>query len=118
VQWKILLDEDISPEIAYALHDAGYIATSIRDRGALSRPDWYLLKLALEGDMVLCTKNADDFEALAAEWNEKGEVHCGILAVGEWTVNEMICAILDYLVDHDPNDVVNEFVELRRPKGF
>lgn len=113
MQWKIFLDEDISPRIADALHAAGYFATSVRDRDLLQGYDWDHLRLCLNEDMVLCTKNPPDYEEQTELWTARGELHCGVLAVGpEWSVEEMIEAIIDFLANHHPNDVVHQVVDL------
>jgi predicted nuclease of predicted toxin-antitoxin system len=63
---KLWIDEDLSPTLVAVCHEAGYQATSVRDRGKLSTKDHALAKIVLDEGWVLVTNNAGDFLKLAA----------------------------------------------------
>jgi predicted nuclease of predicted toxin-antitoxin system len=81
VLWRLLIDEDLSPQIAYSLATAGIDATSVRDRGRLGDVDWVILRYCTADQRAIITANARDFEKLAADWQARGEDHAGILIV-------------------------------------
>lgn len=62
---RYFIDENLSPTLAEICRDAGYDATSVRDRGMLNATDREVSKLCFEEDRILVTNNADDFLALA-----------------------------------------------------
>lgn len=64
---RLLIDEDLSPKLAAECHQAGYDATSVRDRKMLRATDREVSALCLEEDRVLVTNNARDFLLLAEE---------------------------------------------------
>lgn len=74
---KLWIDEDLSPTLVAVCHDAGYQATSVRDRGKLSTKDHALAELVLDEGWVLVTNNAGDFLKLAAS----AGVHPGLVFI-------------------------------------
>lgn len=62
---KLWIDEDLSPSLVAVCHEAGYEATSVRDRGKLSAKDHALAQILLDEGWVLVTNNAGDFLKLA-----------------------------------------------------
>jgi predicted nuclease of predicted toxin-antitoxin system len=62
---KLLLDANLSPEIARLLKEAGHDAIHVKDVGLLSAPDPEILQAAAKGKRVLLTADAD-FGALLA----------------------------------------------------
>lgn len=74
---KLLLDEDISPEIANILTARGIDATCVRNRGYLEAKDHEVLDLAFREDRILVTANVRDFLKLA----QSRELHCGIILI-------------------------------------
>jgi predicted nuclease of predicted toxin-antitoxin system len=63
---NLWIDEDLSPSLVEVCHEAGYQATSVRDRGKLSTKDYALAEIVLDEGWVLVTNNAGDFLRLAA----------------------------------------------------
>jgi predicted nuclease of predicted toxin-antitoxin system len=61
----VWIDEDLSPSLVAVCHEAGYEATSVRDRGKLSARDHALAEILLDEGWVLVTNNAGDFLKLA-----------------------------------------------------
>ena len=64
---RFFIDEDLSPQLAAECHQAGYDATSVRDRNMLQASDREVSALCFAEDRVLVTNNAADFLELAAE---------------------------------------------------
>jgi predicted nuclease of predicted toxin-antitoxin system len=62
---KLLLDANLSPEVARLLKEAGHDAIHVRDIGLLSAPDPEILQAAASGGWVLITADSD-FGALLA----------------------------------------------------
>jgi predicted nuclease of predicted toxin-antitoxin system len=74
---KLWIDEDLSPTLVAVCHEAGYQATSVRDRGKLSTKDHALAEIVLDEGWVLVTNNAGDFLKLAAS----AGVHPGLMFI-------------------------------------
>ena len=62
---KLLLDANLSPEVARLLNEAGHDAIHVRDIGLLRAPDPEILQAAANGGRVLITADSD-FGALLA----------------------------------------------------
>lgn len=62
---KLLLDANLSPEVARLLKETGHEAIHVRDIGLLSAPDPEILQAAAEAERILLTADAD-FGALLA----------------------------------------------------
>jgi predicted nuclease of predicted toxin-antitoxin system len=74
---KLWIDEDLSPSLVEVCHEAGYQATSVRDRGKLSTKDYALAEIVLDEGWVLVTNNAGDFLKLAAS----ADLHPGLVFI-------------------------------------
>ena len=62
---RLLLDANLSPEVARLLKEAGHDAIHVRDLGLLSAPDPKILHTAAKEERILLTADAD-FGALLA----------------------------------------------------
>lgn len=62
---KLLLDANLSPEVARLLNEAGHDAIHIQDIGLLSAPDPEILQAAADDGRILITADSD-FGALLA----------------------------------------------------
>lgn len=62
---KLLLDANLSPEVARLLREAGHDAIHVRDIGLLSAPDPEILQVAADDQRILITADSD-FGALLA----------------------------------------------------
>lgn len=76
---RLLIDEDLSPQVAQRLQGDGVDAVHVRDRGRLGMSDHAILELAFDEDRILVTANVGDFERLAPS----RELHGGIVLVME-----------------------------------
>lgn len=77
---KALIDEQLSPQIAVLLRDAGYDVLAVADRDDLvGRSDRIVFEVAGREGRALVTNNVKDFRPLAAEWLAAGRTHPGLI---------------------------------------
>ena len=77
---RAILDEQLSPEIAALLRQAGYDVDAVADRADLvGRSDRVILEAAGSEGRAVVTNNVKDFRPLAAEWLAQGRVHAGLI---------------------------------------
>ena len=77
---RAILDEQLSPEIAALLRQAGYDVDAVADRADLvGRSDRVILEAAGSEGRAVVTDNVKDFRPLAAEWLAQGRVHAGLI---------------------------------------
>ncbi len=74
---KALLDEQLSPQIAALLRQAGHDVEAVADRAGLS--DRVILEVACRENRAVITNNIKDFRRLAAQWLARGRVHAGLI---------------------------------------
>jgi predicted nuclease of predicted toxin-antitoxin system len=72
---RFFVDENLSPSLTKVCQEAGYEATSVRDRDMLNATDREVSSLCFSEDWILVTNNAVDFLALADE----GGLHPGLV---------------------------------------
>jgi predicted nuclease of predicted toxin-antitoxin system len=82
---RFFVDENLSPTLAAVCRDAGYDATSVRDRSMLNATDREVSKLCFDEERILVTNNAVDFLALA----ERDGLHPGLVFVPLGSGEEM-----------------------------
>ncbi|WP_052915691.1 DUF5615 family PIN-like protein [Mycobacterium haemophilum] len=77
---KALLDEQLSPQIAVLLRDAGYDVLAVADRDdLLGCSDRIVFEIASSEGRAAVTNNIKDFRPLAAEWLAQGRMHPGLI---------------------------------------
>lgn len=77
---RAILDEQLSPQIAILLRQAGYDVDAVADREDLvGRSDRTILEAAASEDRAVVTNNIKDFRPLAAEWLAQGKLHAGLI---------------------------------------
>lgn len=77
---KALLDEQLSPQIAALLRQAGLDAEAVADRADLiGRSDMLVFDVACSEDRAVITNNIKDFRPLAAQWLAQGRIHAGLI---------------------------------------
>jgi predicted nuclease of predicted toxin-antitoxin system len=77
---KALLDEQLSPQIAMLLRQAGCDVQAVADRPDLvGSSDRTLFEIAGREGRAVITNNVKDFRPLAAEWLAQGRVHAGLI---------------------------------------
>ncbi len=77
---KALLDEQLSPQIAVLLRNAGFDVEAVAARPDLvGRSDTVILEVASSQSRAVVTNNIKDFRPIAAEWLAQGRVHAGLI---------------------------------------
>jgi predicted nuclease of predicted toxin-antitoxin system len=77
---RAILDEQLSPQIAVLLRQAGYDVDAVADREDLAgRSDRVIFQAACSEGRAVVTNNIKDFRPFAAEWLAEGRVHVGLM---------------------------------------
>lgn len=77
---RAILDEQLSPQIAVLLRQAGYDVDAVASREDLAgRSDRIFFEAACSEGRAVVTNNVKDFRPLAAEWLAQGRVHAGLI---------------------------------------
>ena len=77
---RAILDEQLSPQIAVLLRQAGYDVDAVAGREDLvGRSDRIVLEVACSEGRAMATSNIKDFRPLAAERLAQGRVHAGLI---------------------------------------
>lgn len=77
---RALLDEQLSPQIAALLRQAGHDVIAVVDRDDLvGRSDRIVFEVATGEGRAMITNNVKDFRPLAAEWLAQGRTHAGLV---------------------------------------
>jgi hypothetical protein len=77
---RALLDEQLSPQIAVLLRQAGYDVVAVAERDDLAgRSDRSIFEAASSEQRVVVTNNIKDFRPLASEWLAQGRIHGGLI---------------------------------------
>ena len=104
---KVILDEQLSPQIATLLRKAGFDVEAVADREDLvGRSDRFILEVACREGRAVVTNNLKDFPPLAAEWLAHGRVHAGLIMLPSTrtrtrnTIAAVAGAIENVLRDH------------------
>ena len=77
---RALLDEQLSPQIAELLRQAGHDVVAVIEREDLAgRSDRVVFEVAAFEARAVITNNIKDFRPLAAEWLAQGRTHGGLI---------------------------------------
>ena len=77
---KAILDEQLSPQIAFLLRKAGYDVVAVAERDDLAgRTDNVILEVASREERAVITNNVKDFRPLAVERLAQGRAHPGLI---------------------------------------
>jgi predicted nuclease of predicted toxin-antitoxin system len=76
---RAILDEQLSPQIAVLLRQAGYDVDAVADREDLVGRRDRIIEVAYGEGRAVVTNNIKDFRPLAAEWLAQGRVHAGLI---------------------------------------
>jgi predicted nuclease of predicted toxin-antitoxin system len=77
---RAILDEQLSPQIAVLLRQAGYDVDAVAERQDLvGATDRIIFEVACSEGRAVVTNNIKDFRPLAAEWLAQGRVHAGLI---------------------------------------
>ena len=64
---------------------------------------------------AICTRNAPHFRKEHEKYLARGEIHFGIVTVGEWTMERTFVALKEFLDRTEDADLLNQFVALAEP---
>ena len=64
---------------------------------------------------AICTRDDEDFEREHNSRLARGEIHFGIVTVGDWTVDQTFVALQAFLESVEDTDMLNQFVTLPEP---
>jgi uncharacterized protein with PIN domain len=79
---KILLDEQLSPQIAGLLREAGYDVVAVAERvDLIGSIDSTILEVAADEGRAVVTNNIKDFRPLVAERLAQGRTHGSLILV-------------------------------------
>jgi hypothetical protein len=77
---KVLLDEQLSVEIARELRRRGHDVEAVTERPDLLRaPDERLMEVAMQEDRAVITNNLRHFRPIAAQRLAQGKQHAGLI---------------------------------------
>jgi hypothetical protein len=77
---KALIDEQLSPQIAELLRQAGYDVVAVAERDDLvGSIDRVVLEIAATEERAVITNNVKDFRPRAAERLAQGRTHAGLI---------------------------------------
>jgi hypothetical protein len=77
---KALVDEQLSPQTAVLLREAGYDVVAVADRDDLvGRSDRVVLEVAATEERAVITNNIKDFRPLSGERLAQGRRHTGLI---------------------------------------
>jgi Domain of unknown function (DUF5615) len=119
--YRLLFDENLSPELVELAIAAGYVnSTCVRDRGLRAVKDWELMGVIIQGDYTLVTLNSIDFRgrgaALPGGLYAKQEIHAGLICFGSEAPidlddqRELTSAALEILLQQE--DLINRVLEV------
>jgi predicted nuclease of predicted toxin-antitoxin system len=104
---KALLDEQLSPQVAALLREAGYDVAAVAERHDLiASSDAIVLEVATNEGRAVVTNNIKDFRPLAATRLAHGQTHAGLILVPSTrtrtrsTTTALAAAIEKVLHDH------------------
>jgi predicted nuclease of predicted toxin-antitoxin system len=83
---RLLLDEQISPQVAVGLRALGHDAVGVVEVGLRSADDAAVWRHAIQEGRAVVTYNLDDFVALAHEAYQDGSRHHGLILVSTRTL--------------------------------
>jgi hypothetical protein len=93
----------------------GFDVTCVRDRGLHGDKDWDLMEWCANEGRAICTKNRRHFEREHARWFARGEIHFGIVIVGDWTAEQHFLGLQAFLEGTEDIDLLGQLVVLDEP---
>ena len=105
---KIYTDESVDVAIAEGLQRRGIEAFSARDRNNLGLTDEEQLTFAREESATIFTHDTD-FLRVAAQWNDLGRTHCGVIYCRQTTfgIGDCIRNLKVLATVLSPEDMIN-----------
>lgn len=105
---RLYLDEDVL--VADLVRGQGFMVTTARSEGMLSRGDEEQLSFAAAHEWVVVTHNRADFEELAARYFEEGRAHAGIVCAFRRPPREIVARLIRLINEHTADELKNQLV--------
>lgn len=64
---------------------------------------------------AICTQDDEDFEKEHLKFVNRGDIHFGIVTVGEWDAGQLFSALLVFLGATEDHMLLNRFISLEEP---
>jgi predicted nuclease of predicted toxin-antitoxin system len=109
---ELYLDEDVSVLVADLVRNHGFVASTTRAAGMLSRDDPEQLAYAVAGKMAVVTHNRKHYEALATEYFTTGRTHCGIIIAARRPPYQLARLLLNILNSVTAYEMENQLLYL------
>ena len=108
MSFPLYLDENVPTDLAEALRQRGFDATTALEAGLAHKgiSDEDQLRFASQNERAILTFNARDFAPMAVRWATSGQYHAGVMLSPERTVAEMLPEVLRAFQDH-PEGISN-----------
>jgi predicted nuclease of predicted toxin-antitoxin system len=107
---KLYLDEDVHPDLADGIRQAGFDCRTAGEAGMLGSPDEKQLEYAASQDRCLVSFNVADFTTLAAVWAQAGKAHAGIVVtrqVSRKGIGKLLARLLHLLNTTTADEMAN-----------
>ncbi len=105
---ELHLDEDVDVLVAELIRARGFVVTTARDVGQLSKSDQEQLAHAVTQRKALLTHNRTDFEKIAQEYFATGRTHNGIILSARRSPYEIARRLLLLLNHVTPDEMKNQ----------
>ncbi len=102
---RLLLDENVTPELGRALRQRGYDAVHVEDLDLKEVDDATVFAVAAREGRAVLTQNVRDFMPIAREYAERGEHHAGLIVTPQRTLRELLARALPLLSSRSAADV-------------
>ena len=107
---KLYLDEDVDVLIIDLLRARGFLALTTAQADNLGQRDREQLQYAVKNQRCLLTHNRADFEELAREYFESGELHYGIIIAVRRPPREIVRRLLRVLNSRTRDEMQNQLL--------
>jgi hypothetical protein len=102
---RLLLDENVTWELATALRERGQDVLHVRDLGLLGAVDETVFAAAIRHERAVLTHDVADFTALARRYAESGERHFGLIVTRQRSFGDLLSGALRLLSSRTVEDL-------------
>jgi predicted nuclease of predicted toxin-antitoxin system len=102
---RLLLDENVTWELATALRERGHDVLHVRDLGLLGADDETVFAAAIRDERTVLTRDVVDFIALARQYAEGGEHHFGLIVTRQRSFSDLLWGALRLLSSRTVEDL-------------
>lgn len=109
---RLLLDENVTWELAEALGERGHDVVHVRELGLLGADDDLVFTAASREERAVLTHDIVDFIALARGCAERGEHHFGLIVTRQRSFSELLTSTLRLLASRTVEELRDAVVWL------